>query len=252
MNTISSKTIWQNYSSHRNTAVRQQLVAQYLGLVKYVVNKLKINLPPSVQQEDLLQIGIIGLTEAIDRFDFSFGIKFETYAIPRIKGCIIDEIRKIDWVPRSLRNKKSLINNKMHEFDQNHSGLYSDEDIAKGLDISMKKLNKWKREINLFNVTSLDRPNTENQGTNLYDVIEDDSNESYEHKIEKQEMKSMLLSAINKLPEKTRLAITLYYYEKLNFKEIALILNISESRVSQIHSKTIQNLKNCITKMASA
>ncbi len=251
MQNISSNIVWQNYGSHKNTAIRQRLITQYLGLVKYVVNRLKINLPPFIQQEDLFQIGIIGLTEAIDRFDSSIGIKFETYAIPRIKGSIIDEIRKVDWVPRSLRTKKSLINNKMIEFDQKHSGIYSDEDIAKSMDISIKKLNKWKREINLFNITSLDRPIAENPGANLYDDIEDDNNENNEHKIERQEMKSLLLSTINKLPEKTRLAITLYYYEKLNFKEIAQILNISESRVSQIHSQTIQKLKKDITKIVS-
>lgn len=252
MNNLSSSSMWQNYSYQKNNIARQQLIEQYLGLVKYVVNKLKINLPPSVQQEDLVQIGVIGLSEAIDRYDSSLGIKFETYAIPRIKGCIIDEIRKIDWVPRSLRNKKTLINNKMSEFDQKYSGNYSDADVANSLDISIKKLNKWQKQINLFNVTSLDRPITENEGSNLYDVIEDDSIDSYEDQIERQEMKSLLLSAINKLPEKSRLAITLYYYEKLNFKEIAEVLNISESRVSQIHSQTIRNLKNNINRMASA
>lgn len=252
MNNLSSSSMWQNYSYQKNNIARQQLIEQYLGLVKYVVNKLKINLPPSVQQEDLVQIGVIGLSEAIDRYDSSLGIKFETYAIPRIKGCIIDEIRKIDWVPRSLRNKKTLINNKMSEFDQKYSGNYSDADVANSLDISIKKLNKWQKQINLFNVTSLDRPITENEGSNLYDVIEDNSIDSYEDQIERQEMKSLLLSAINKLPEKSRLAITLYYYEKLNFKEIAEVLNISESRVSQIHSQTIRNLKSNINRMASA
>ena len=252
MNNLSSSSMWQNYSYQKNNIARQQLIEQYLGLVKYVINKLKINLPPSVQQEDLVQIGVIGLSEAIDRYDSSLGIKFETYAIPRIKGCIIDEIRKIDWVPRSLRNKKTLINNKMSEFDQKYSGNYSDADVANSLDISIKKLNKWQKQINLFNVTSLDRPITENEGSNLYDVIEDDSIDSYEDQIERQEMKSLLLSAINKLPEKSRLAITLYYYEKLNFKEIAEVLNISESRVSQIHSQTIRNLKSNINRMASA
>ncbi len=252
MNNLSTNTIWQNYSFHRNTIVRQQLIEQYLGLVKYVVNKLKINLPPSIQHEDLIQIGVIGLSEAIERYDSSLGIKFETYAIPRIKGCIIDEIRKIDWVPRSLRNKKSLITKKMLEFDQKHSGNYCDADVAKSLDINIKKLNKWQKQIHLFNVTSLDRPIAENEGNNLYDVVEDNSIETYEDQIERQEMKSLLLSAINKLPEKSRLAITLYYYEKLNFKEIAEVLHISESRVSQIHSQTIRNLKNNISKMVSA
>jgi len=252
MNNLSSNTMWQNYSYGKSSLARQQLIEQYLGLVKYVVNKLKINLPPSVQHDDLIQIGVIGLCEAIERFDSSLGIKFETYAIPRIKGCIIDEIRKIDWVPRSLRNKKSLITNKMSEFDQKHSGDYSDEDVAKSLDISLKKLNKWQKQINLFNVTSLDRPITENEGNNLYEVVEDNSIDTYEEEIERQEMKSLLLTAINKLPEKSRLAITLYYYEKLNFKEIAEILNISESRVSQIHSQTIRNLKNNMAGAVSA
>jgi RNA polymerase sigma factor for flagellar operon FliA len=205
-----------------------------------------------MQQEDLIQIGVIGLSEAVDRYDSSLGIKFETYAIPRIKGCVIDEIRKIDWIPRSLRNKKSLINNKIFEFDQTHAGNYCDADIARSLDISIKRLNKWQKQITLFNTTSLDRHITKDDGSTLYDVIEDESVENYEEKIERQEMKSFLLNAINKLPEKSRLAITLYYYEKLTFKEIGYILNISESRVSQIHSQTILSLKHNINMMASA
>jgi RNA polymerase sigma factor for flagellar operon FliA len=252
MDNLSTDKIWRQFSTNRSTSARRQLIGQYLGLVKYVVNRLKVNLPASIQHEDLIQIGVIGLSEAVDRYDSSLGIKFETYAIPRIKGCVIDEIRKIDWIPRSLRNKKSLINNKIMEFDQTHSGNYCDADIAKSLDVSIDRLNKWQKQINLFNTASLDKHITENNGATLYDIIGDQNTENYEDKIERQEMKTLLLSAINKLPEKNRLAITLYYYEKLTFKEIGDILNISESRVSQIHSQTIRNLKKSISAMASA
>jgi len=244
--------IWLDYKRSNDVRHHQRLVLRYMGLVKYVVRKMIKNYPPALEENDLYQIGIVGLAEAIERFDPEYGIKFETYAIPRIKGSIIDELRKLDWIPRSLRAKLNHIRDKSVELDQKFHGNYSDDEMANGLGIDTKSLNNWRREANAANLYSLDKPLDDTNKQNLYDVIEDSDYEKADERIEEEEMKHLLLKAIKKLPEKTRLAITLYYYEKLTFKEIGKILNVSESRISQIHSETMAKLRKEINKMTYA
>ncbi len=244
--------IWYEYKTHNSIRHRQELMLKYVGLVKYVVRKMIKNYPHALEEGDLYQIGVLGLSEAIERFDPEYGIKFETYAIPRIKGSIIDELRKLDWIPRSLRAKLNSMREKSVQLDQKFSGNYSDEEMAAGLGIDTKSLNNWKREYNSSNLYSLDKPLDETNKQNLYDVIEDTTYVKADDRIEEDEMKRILLKSIKKLPEKTRLAITLYYYEKLTFKEIGKILNVSESRISQIHSETMNRLKKEINKVMYA
>jgi len=244
--------IWFEYKNTNSIRHRQALMLKYVGLVKYVVRKMIKNYPQALEENDLYQIGILGLSEAIERFDPEYGIKFETYAIPRIKGSIIDELRKLDWIPRSLRAKLNSMRDKSIQLEQKFSGNYTDEEMAAGLGIEMKNLNNWKKNYNSANLYSLDRPLDETSKQNLYDVLEDGSYVQADDKIEEEEMKRILLKSIKKLPEKTRLAITLYYYEKLTFKEIGKILNVSESRISQIHSETMTRLKREINKMTYA
>ncbi len=244
--------LWLQYKRANDVPSRQKLVLKYVGLVKYVVRKMIKNYPQALEENDLYQIGILGLAEAIDRFDPAYGIKFETYAIPRIKGSIIDELRKLDWIPRSLRSKLNTIREKSIELDQKFSGNYSDEEMANGLGIDRRSLNNWRRDINSTNLYSLDKPLDDTNKQNLYDVVEDTDYINPDEKIEEDEMKRLLLKSIKKLPEKTRLAITLYYYEKLTFKEIGNILNVSESRISQIHSETMAKLRKEINKMTYA
>lgn len=244
--------IWFEYKTTNSIRHRQELMLKYTGLVKYVVRKMIKNYPRALEEGDLYQIGVLGLSEAIDRFDPEYGIKFETYAIPRIKGSIIDELRKLDWIPRSLRAKLNSMRDKSVQLEQKFSGNYTDDEMAYGLGIDLKNLNNWKKDFNSANLYSLDRPLDETNKQNLYDVVEDSSYIKADDKIEEEEMKRILLKSIKKLPEKTRLAITLYYYEKLTFKEIGSILNVSESRISQIHSETMVKLKKEINKMTYA
>lgn len=242
-------TAWTDYKVNNTLTSRQELVLRYVGLVKYVVRKMIKNYPQAIEESDLYQIGILGLSEAIERFDPAYGIKFETYAIPRIKGSIIDELRKVDWIPRSLRAKINNMKEKTVELEQKFSGNYTENEVANGLGIEMKDLQSWKKDINAVNMFSLDKPIDESNKQNLYDVVEDTDYTNADDQLEDEEMKRILLKAIKKLPEKTRLAITLYYYEKLTFKEIGKILNVSESRISQIHSETMSKLKKDINKM---
>lgn len=241
--------IWFDYKRSQSIRYRQEIFLKYMGLVKYVVRKMIKNYPQALEEDDLYQIGILGLSEAIERFDPEYGIKFETYAIPRIKGSIIDELRKLDWIPRSLRAKFNTMKEKTVELDQKFSGNYSDDEIANGLGIELKNLKNWQREVNSATLYSLDKPFDDSNKQNLYDIVEDIDYIKADERIEEEEMKRVLLKAIKKLPEKTRLAITLYYYEKLTFKEIGKILNVSESRISQIHSETMGKLRKEISKM---
>lgn len=245
-------SMWHEYKVNSSQVYRQQIILRYTGLVKYVVRKMIKNFPQAIEEADLHQIGILGLCEAIERFDPAYGIKFETYAIPRIKGSIIDELRKLDWVPRSLRAKLNTMKEKAVEMDQKFSGIYTEADMANGLGIEVKDLHNWKKDINAVNMYSLDKPIDDSNKQNLYDVIEDTDYMSASDNIEDDEMKHILLKAIKKLPEKTRLAITLYYYEKLTFKEIGKILNVSESRISQIHSETMNKLRKEINRLTYA
>ncbi|NOX88232.1 MAG: FliA/WhiG family RNA polymerase sigma factor [Calditrichaeota bacterium] len=237
---------------NNNLKSRQQLLVRYLGLVKYVVRKMIKNYPQALEENDLYQIGIVGLAEAIERFDPAYGIKFETYAIPRIKGSIIDELRKLDWIPRSLRAKLNTYRDKSLELEQKFSGNYTDAEVANGLGVEEKDVKNIKRDLNSATLYSLDKPLDNNSKQSLYDLVEDKDYVRIDDQIEEEEMKRVLLKAIKKLPEKTRLAITLYYYEKLTFKEIGKILNVSESRISQIHSETMAKLRKEINKMLYA
>jgi len=210
------------------------------------------NYPPAIEEKDLYHIGTLGLVEALERFNLEYGIKFETYAIPRIKGSIIDELRKLDWIPRSLRSKTNMYKEKTVELEQKFGGSFTDTEVSHGLGIDEDDLNSWKREMNGLNMLSLDKPVDDSNSQNLYDMIEVEDDSYIENNIEEEEMRKILLEAIKQLPEKTRLAITLYYYEKLTFKEIGKLLNVSESRISQIHSETMVKLKKTITKMIYA
>ena len=221
---------------------------QYLGLVHYVVNKLFKQMPSNVDREDLVNIGVLGLSEALDRYNPYYGIKFETYAIPRIRGAIIDELRKQDWIPRSLRSKSNKIKKVVDELEQACRGEVSDKVIAGHLGISVDEYQHWQAQLNSTSMISLDKPNPNYDDHNLYEAIEDTSSSNPLENIEEKEMHALLGKLIKKLPEKPRLAIQLYYYEHLTFKEIGKILNVSESRISQIHSETMEKLKRMLTR----
>jgi len=249
---LTTQQLWDSYRGDQNLLIRRELMVRYLGLVKYVVRKMIKSYPQAIEEADLYHIGTLGLAEALERFDQDYGIKFETYAIPRIKGSIIDELRKLDWIPRSLRNKTNMFKEKTLELEQKFSGVYTDVEVANGLNIEISELHAWKKDINSINVLSMDKPIDDSYKQNLYDMIEDDEEKNSDYKIEEEEMKRVLLKSIQQLPEKTRLAITLYYYERLTFKEIGEILSVSESRISQIHSETMVKLKKSMTKMIYA
>ena len=240
--------IWQDFYEEKTATQRDELMIKYLGRVHYVVYKLFKSMPNNVDREDLVNIGVIGLSEALNRYNPYFGIKFETYAIPRIRGAIIDELRKQDWIPRSLRSKSNKIKKVVEELEQARTGQITDRAIAGHLGISEAEYHQWQSQLNRTSKISLDKPNPNYDDHNLYEAIEDQASTSPLESIEDEEMKALLVKVIKRLPEKSRLAITLYYYEHLTFKEIGKVLNVSESRISQIHSETIDRMKRMIKK----
>ena len=239
---------WEAYFESKEAGMRDALMVKYLGLVHYVVNKLFKSMPSNVDREDLVNIGVLGLSEALDRYNPYFGIKFETYAIPRIRGAIIDELRKQDWIPRSLRSKSNKIKKIMEELEQACRGDVNDKTVAGHLGISESEYQHWQSQLNSTSMISLDKPNPNFDDHNLYEAIEDVTSTNPLENIEDDEQRALLVKVIKKLPEKSRLAVQLYYYEQLTFKEIGKILNVSESRISQIHSETIDRLKRLIVR----
>jgi len=238
--------LWQRYFKKKDPELRNRLMQKYLGVVHYVVTKLFKSIPSYVERDDLVNIGVIGLGEALDRYNPYFGIKFETYAIPRVKGAIIDELRKQDWIPRSLRSKSNQIRRVVEDLEQVYRGEVASQQVAQHLGISETEYQHWQSQVNYSSLVSLDKPNQNYDEHNLYDVVEDETNVNALTGMEDEEMKKILVKVIKKLPEKARLAITLYYFEHLTFKEIGKILNVSESRISQIHSETTERMKKMI------
>jgi RNA polymerase sigma factor FliA len=190
-----------------------------------------------------MNIGVLGLSEAIDRFDFKKGVKFETYAIPRVKGMILDELRKLDFAPRSVREKSKQLKEVIHQLENELGREVSSQEVIEYLPVSIKEYGEICNVINNSSMVSLDKPlGGEGEG-NLYDVITSEEVVDPSEQTNFIQMKEMMIEAIEKLPEKQRTIIALYYYEELTFKEIGNVLNVSESRVSQIHTEVLQKLR---------
>lgn len=234
--------LWQNYMKNRSGEIRDQLIMEYAGLVKLVAGRMNMYLGYNVEYDDLVGYGIFGLIDAIDKFDYGKNVKFETYASLRIRGAILDQIRKMDWIPRSLRQKQKRIDAAMAKVEAETGHVATDEDIAKELGITEDELLEWQGQTKATNLISLDEY-TEAGSEVKMDTIGNSHFEQPEEAIEKEELKKLMAKAIESLTEKERLVITLYYYEEMTLKEISLTLEVSESRVSQLHTKALTKMK---------
>jgi RNA polymerase sigma factor for flagellar operon FliA len=242
--TESAEQIWQRYKTEPHDELKKQLMTRYLGLVKYVVHGLNLAQSHLLSEDDLVNIGILGLHEAIDRFDPERGIKFETYAIPRIKGMIIDEMRKIDWVPRSVREKSRQIHETVHRLEGKQQREVSPWEVAEELSISVEEYRQL--ETGVVPVVSLDKPLHNNEPLSLHDIIASSDSSDPGEAMDTQQLREALIESIQQLPDKQRSVIALYYYEELTLKEIGAVLGISESRVSQIHTEVLSNLRQTL------
>lgn len=234
--------LWIEYNHSKSSVIREQIIIEYVPLVKLVAGRLCIYLGSNVEYDDLVSYGIFGLIDAIDKFDYGKGIKFETYASLRIRGSILDQIRKLDWIPRSVRQKQKAIDAAIKKLEAEKGPNYTDEDMAIELGISESEYATWLGQTNITNVSSLEdfleQGNEVRTSTNpAYMRIEP------ENVMMENELKNSLAEALDCLTEKEKTVILLYYYEELTLKEISKAMSVSESRVSQLHSKALKKMK---------
>ncbi|TCL66569.1 RNA polymerase sigma factor for flagellar operon FliA [Hydrogenispora ethanolica] len=245
--TQSEETLWHDYLLSKSPATRESIILKYAPLVKYVAGRVAIGLPSNVEFDDLVSFGVFGLMDAIEKYDPSRGIKFETYAISRIRGSILDGLRSNDWVPRSVRQKARELERICSDLENKLGRSASDQEISEAMNISIQEFYELLSEVSSTTLSSLDElwmvHSNDEDSVRVLDLVRNNESEDPLHQVEMEEIKSTLASAIDYLPERERMVIALYYYEGLTLKEIGEIMEISESRVSQIHTKAIFRLR---------
>jgi len=239
--------LWQEYREKRDKAVRDRLILTYAPLVKYVAGRLGSSLPAHVDEGDLVSYGLLGLIGAIERYDPDRDIKFETYAIARIRGAIIDELRALDWVPRSVRSRARQIERAIGELEAKLGRAPTDEEIAAKVGVTVDELDNSLTDISRSSIAALDElwsVSGDGDQVSLLDTLEDDTIAQPAEVLDETETREALADAIARLPEREKLVVTLYYYEELTLREIGEVLGVTESRVSQLHTKAILRLKS--------
>ena len=241
------KSLWRKYRANRDQQLRDRLILTYAPLVKFVAGRLGSGLPAHVDEGDLVSYGLLGLIGAIERYDPDRDVKFETYAIARIKGSIIDELRAMDWVPRSVRARARDIERAIGELEAQSGRAPTEEEIAAKLGVSQDELGENLLEISRSSIAALDElwtiSSSGGDQVALIDTIEDTQGPEPQAALAQTEMREALGEAIARLPEREKLVVTLYYYEELTLREIGEVLGVTESRVSQLHTKAILRLK---------
>ena len=234
--------LWNEYAATKSSEVREQLILEYAPLVKLVAGRLSMYLGYNVEYDDLVSYGIFGLIDAIDKFDSMKEVKFETYASLRIRGSILDQIRKMDWIPRTIRQKQKKIDAAMKEIETTTRRAATDEEIAQKLEISTDDFADWQSQMKITGVVSLNE--FMESGSEIPAEQHNQHRfEEPEEVIEKEELREVLGQALELLTEKEKKVILLYYYEDLTLKEISNVLEVSESRVSQLHTRALQKMK---------
>jgi RNA polymerase sigma factor for flagellar operon FliA len=241
------RELWEDFKATGNTSLRERLILHYSPLVKYVAGRVGVGLPPNIEQSDLVSYGIFGLIDAIEKFDIERAIKFETYAISRIRGAIIDELRSIDWVPRSVRYKAREVEKAYARLETELHRTPSEAEVAAEMGIKLDDLQSIFSQVSFVNVVALDEllsvGGEKGDKLSLVDTLEDTKAEDPVLAFEGQETKFLLSRAINHLPEREKIVVTLYYYEGLTLAEIGKVLGVTESRICQMHTKAVLQLR---------
>src|SRR5579875_701852 len=241
------RDLWRRFKETGDPELRERLILHYSPLVKYVAGRVGVGLPPNIEQADLVSYGIFGLIDAIEKFDLDRAIKFETYAINRIKGAIIDELRAIDWIPRSVRYKAREVEKAYAALEHKLHRTPTEAEVAAELGISLDELHAIFSQVSFVNVIALDVllnvGGDRGDRLSLVDTLEDTKAEDPVEAFETEETKYLLSRAINALPEREKIVITLYYYEGLTLAEIGQVLGVTESRICQMHTKAVLQLR---------
>jgi RNA polymerase sigma factor for flagellar operon FliA len=246
--TIELRDLWRRYKSDADRKARERLVLAYSPLVKYVAGRMASGLPPHVDEADLISYGLSGLIAAIERFDITREIKFETYAITRIKGAIIDELRSMDWVPRSVRARAREIERANAKLEHRLQRASTDQELAGELGITIEELHDSLIAISHASVAALDElwsvSDSSGDQVSLLDTLEDPGAPDPAQVLDVGDLKDRIADSIARLPEREKLVIALYYYENLTLREIGEVLGVTESRVSQLHTKAVIRLRS--------
>jgi RNA polymerase sigma factor for flagellar operon FliA len=242
--------LWLQYRQNRDPKIRELFIKQYAPLVKYVAGKVAVGMPHNVEFDDLVEFGVFGLLDAIDKFDPDKNVKFKTYAVTRIRGAIFDELRSIDWVPRSVRQKTREVEEAIGSLEAQLGRTATDQEIANSLGMNENEYLKTMMKISGTSILSLNDvwfSGDENDKVSIGDSIEAPANLNPDVIVEKDEIRRVIVEAINELPDKEKKILVLYYYEDLTLKEIGRVLEVTESRVSQLHTKAILRLRAKLT-----
>ena len=235
--------LWEEFRKTKSSKIRDKFIRQYMPLVKYVAGKVAVGMPNSVEFDDLVGFGQFGLLDAINKYDPEKGVKFKTYAVTRIRGAIFDELRQIDWVPRSVRQKSREIEDAIVNLEARLGRTASDSEIAESLKMSEDEYHRTVMKVSGTSVLSL------NDSMSIGDSIEAPNSLNPDVIAEREEIRKVIIEAINELPEKEKMVIVLYYHEDLTFKEIGEVLEVSESRISQLHTKANLRLRAKLTNL---
>jgi RNA polymerase sigma factor for flagellar operon FliA len=248
---IELRDLWRRYKATQDDKARERLVVAYSPLVKYVAGRMASGLPAHVEEADLISYGLVGLISAIQRFEPERDIKFETYAITRIKGAIIDELRSLDWVPRSVRSRARDIERANSKLEHQLQRAPTDEEMAAELDMTVEEFQEALLQISNSTVAALDELWTVSDASgdqvSLLDTLQDPDAPDPSEVMDATDMKDRVADAIARLPEREKLVVALYYYENLTLREIGEVLGVTESRVSQLHTKAVLRLRSRLT-----
>ena len=242
--------LWREFKKTKSSVIRDKIIRQYMPLVKYVAGKVSTGMPDSVEFDDLVGFGQFGLLDAINKFDIDKNVKFKTYAITRIRGAIFDELRELDWVPRSVRQKAREIEDTIVELEARLGRPAADKEVAEAMGVTEKEYQDMVMKVSGTSMLSLNDvwySGDENDNVSLAETIESPSSIRPDVIVEREEVRKIIIEAINELPENEKMVIVLYYHEDLTFKEIGQVLNVSESRISQLHTKANLRLRAKLT-----
>ncbi len=241
--------MWRDYKATGDSGLREALILQYAPLVRYVAGRVGVGLPASVEQGDLVSYGVFGLIDAIDKYDLERAIKFETYAINRIRGAIIDELRSFDWIPRSVRTKARDVERAIASLEARLQRTPTESEIADELGLDVPELRKVFSQVSFVHVAALDEmlgSADHGEGATLGERLEDERVDAPGDALDDEDTRQLLARVIHTLPEREQIVVTLYYYEGLTLAEIGLVLGVTESRICQLHTKAMMGMRTRI------
>jgi RNA polymerase sigma factor for flagellar operon FliA len=246
---LSNMDLWKQWKEEELIEAKKALTEYYIPLVDFVSNRLAIGLPKNIYKEDLVSYGIMGLIDAIEKFDYQRGLQFETYASWRIRGAIIDGLRQGDWVPRSVREKAKKIEDAYQKLEQKHLRSVTDVEISQYLQITEAEFQQMVQDVAITTICSIDEPIREEESETRLSLLIDEKAKNPEDKVNEFFLKETLAKAIERLTEKERIVVSLFYFDELSLSEIAEVMSLSPSRISQLHSKAILRLRGTLGRM---